>query len=220
MTVDAEKLAAFKQLLEQTANAPLAGKIDEPVDLASHVSAVSISNLKNKAEKSENILTGEKWYEQKKFFKDTVKVKSIAFYANIPPSDKKESTEKTENKKENEDDEDEDEDEDEDVEIHLPKRALLFVNPSHALDFSDVENMTCTQEMPLQKKLISSDAGQEIQTNFVKFQSVSSLSIYIGGQDTTELDEEGRTFLNRIKVKGLKIHGTNMNELKKTEQKQ
>ena len=85
-----------------------------------------------------------------------------------------------------------------------PSTIKLYVNKL-GLSFDDVEDLAPTQELTLQ------GAAGELKLNFVKFQNVSSLTVFIEGNQG---DEEA-TMLSRFHLVGVPIHTTNMNDLKK-----
>jgi len=85
-----------------------------------------------------------------------------------------------------------------------PSTIKLFVNKS-GLAFEDVEDLPPTQTLTLQ------GAADELKLNFVKYQNVSSLTVFIEGNQG---DEEATT-LSRFHLIGTPIHTTNMNDLKK-----
>ena len=94
-----------------------------------------------------------------------------------------------------------------------PKEIKLFVNKVH-MGFDDCENFDATQEI----EFSSNDFQQSTQDDnsvtadlqFVKFQRVTSLSIFVEsnfGDDAT--------MLGGIEIQGFPLLGTNMSELKK-----
>ena len=85
-----------------------------------------------------------------------------------------------------------------------PKTIKLFINRSN-LSFDDVEDMAPTQMVTM------SGTSATIPLQFVKFQNVSSLAVFI--QDN-QGDEES-TSLSRIELIGTPLSTTNMSDLKK-----
>ncbi|KAI5454221.1 hypothetical protein NCC49_004284 [Naganishia albida] len=87
-----------------------------------------------------------------------------------------------------------------------PKTIQLFINQP-TLDFSDVANLTPTQEIVLSEKDIK---GERVEVRFVKFQSVNSLSILVkdnqGDEETTRIDS--------IDVFGSVVHATSKEPVK------
>jgi len=85
-----------------------------------------------------------------------------------------------------------------------PSTIKLYVNKDN-LSFDDVEDLPATQTIEM------TGASAEIKLNFVKFQNVSTLTVFIegnqGGDDVTAL--------SRFHLIGQPIHTTNMSELKK-----
>jgi len=94
-----------------------------------------------------------------------------------------------------------------DREDEFPQDVKLFINKR--LGFGDVESEKPAQTFELEPEDVAE--GRELATNFVRFQSVTNLSVFVernhGGADTT--------IINRIQIIGCPIAGTNMNELKK-----
>jgi len=85
-----------------------------------------------------------------------------------------------------------------------PSNIKLFVNRT-GLAFEDVEDLPPTQVLTLQ------GAADELKLNYVKFQNVTTLTVFIEGNQG---DEEATT-LSRFHLVGTPIHTTNMSELKK-----
>jgi len=94
-----------------------------------------------------------------------------------------------------------------DKEDEFPRDVKLFVNKR--LGFGDVESGKPDQLLDLEPEDVAD--GKVIDLNFVRFQNVTGLSIFVernnGGADTT--------IINRIKIIGCPIQGTNMSDLKK-----
>merc|ERR1711934_698426 len=92
-------------------------------------------------------------------------------------------------------------------EDEFPRDVQIFVNTR--LGFEDVDSQKPAQVLDLDSEDVAD--GKEIPTNFVRFQNVSSISIFVernaGGADTT--------IINRIQLIGSPIAGTDMNNLKK-----
>lgn len=89
-----------------------------------------------------------------------------------------------------------------------PAKVKLFLNKPN-MDFDDAENLNETQEFELTEADLKS--GKPVETNFVKFQNVNSVTIFI----ETNQDEEEVTMLNKLQLFGCVRKGTNMSELKK-----
>jgi len=85
-----------------------------------------------------------------------------------------------------------------------PSTIKLFVNKT-SLAFDDVESMAPTQTLSFE------GTSGELKLNFVKFQNVSSLTVFIEGNQG---DEES-TALSRFHLIGMPIPTTNMSDLKK-----
>jgi len=85
-----------------------------------------------------------------------------------------------------------------------PSTIKLFVNKS-SLSFDDVEDMPPTQVLEMK------GTSDEIKLNFVKFQNVSSLTVFIDANQGLE----DSTALSRFHLVGMPIHTTNMSDLKK-----
>jgi len=92
-------------------------------------------------------------------------------------------------------------------EDEFPRDIKIFVNKR--LGFGDVDSEKPAQVYDLEPEDV--EAGKEMPTNFVRFQSVNTLTIFVernnGGADTS--------ILNRIQILGSPIMGTDMNNLKK-----
>ena len=85
-----------------------------------------------------------------------------------------------------------------------PKTVKLFVNKTN-MAFEDCEDAPATQELEF------SSEAQTLPLNFVKFQSVSSLTVFV--QDNQE--DSDSTSISRLQLIGVPLHTTNMNDLKK-----
>ncbi|GMI48067.1 hypothetical protein TrCOL_g11429 [Triparma columacea] len=90
-----------------------------------------------------------------------------------------------------------------------PKYVKVFVNrPS--MGFTDAEDVEPTEEFEFTEEEISNEKGVEKSVRFVKFQRVSSLSIFVeenfGGETTA---------IGGLRIHGVPVQGTNMDDLKK-----
>jgi len=89
-----------------------------------------------------------------------------------------------------------------------PSDLKIFVNAG-AMGFSDVESQKPAQILEISAEDVES--GKQIDTNFVRFQNVQNISIFVernhGDADTS--------VINRIQLIGSSIVGTNMSDLKK-----
>jgi len=94
-----------------------------------------------------------------------------------------------------------------DKDDEFPRDVQLFVN--QRMGFDDVDSLKPSQVLDLEPEDVAS--GKEIPTNFVRFQNVQNLTVFVernaGGADTT--------IINRIQLIGCPIAGTNMSDLKK-----
>jgi len=95
------------------------------------------------------------------------------------------------------------------LEIHAPPEAApktvkLFVNQP-SLDFDDIDSHAPVQELKI-------SAGSRMELQFVKFQNVSLLTVFVA--DNVEGEDEPSQ-LQQLQLFGIPIHSTNMNELKK-----
>lgn len=84
-----------------------------------------------------------------------------------------------------------------------PRTIKLFVNKCN-LAFDDVEDLPPTQVLTLD------GTSTEFKLNFVKFQNVCSLGVFIEDNQTNEES----TSLQRFHLIGMPIHTTNMSDLK------
>eukprot|EP01083_Nonionella_stella_P032850 89906_1 len=96
----------------------------------------------------------------------------------------------------------------EDEAFSAPKIVKLFVNSSH-IDFNDAGDLPATQDLDLMAKEIE---GNQIALNFLKFQSVDSLVIFIESNQ----DDSDVTFINHLQFLGSVIDDFNMSNLKKS----
>ena len=85
-----------------------------------------------------------------------------------------------------------------------PATVKLFINRT-TMNFDDVEDLNPTQTLTL------SSTSATLPLQLTKFQKVSSLTIFIEGNQG---DEEA-TCLNSLALVGVPVHTTNMNDLKK-----
>lgn len=90
-----------------------------------------------------------------------------------------------------------------------PATVKVFVNAPH-MDFSDAEEAPPTQTLQLKEEDLQ--AGRRVPLKFVKYQSVSSLTIFVeSNQGDTDY-----SFLSRLRFFGQTLDGFNMNDLKPT----
>jgi len=89
-----------------------------------------------------------------------------------------------------------------------PKKIRMFIDRD-SLTFDDAESTTSVQELKLDSKSLD---GREIKVDFVKFQAVPSLTLFI----TSNVGDTEVTVLNRLEFVGCPRQGTNMNNLKKS----
>ncbi|OQR95566.1 hypothetical protein THRCLA_07760 [Thraustotheca clavata] len=87
-----------------------------------------------------------------------------------------------------------------------PRKLKLFVNRTN-LGFSDVADIEPVQQIDLTQEQL--DAGKAIELRFVKFQRVTSLTLFIEENNGGEIST-----LSSLHLYGESIAGTNMNELK------
>ena len=85
-----------------------------------------------------------------------------------------------------------------------PKTVKLFINRA-ALSFDDVEDLPPTQTLTL------SGQSATLPLQFVKFQSVSTLTVFIEGNQS----DGDVTQLSHLSLIGTPLHTTNMSDLKK-----
>ncbi|CEG49646.1 Thioredoxin-like protein [Plasmopara halstedii] len=88
-----------------------------------------------------------------------------------------------------------------------PRVIKLFVNRPN-LGFSDATDVEATQTIELKKEDLVPE--NDIELRFVKFQRVTSISIFV--EENNGADE---TIISSLKFFGEPLAGTNMNELKK-----
>jgi len=89
-----------------------------------------------------------------------------------------------------------------------PSDVQIFVNTG-TMGFSDVESQKPAQLLTLEAEDVEN--GKCHETNFVRFQNVQNLSIFV---ERNHGDTE-TTVINRIQLIGCSIMGTNMSDLKK-----
>mmetsp|Transcript_18658 Transcript_18658/g.26180 ORF Transcript_18658/g.26180 Transcript_18658/m.26180 type:complete len:185 (-) Transcript_18658:364-918(-) len=89
-----------------------------------------------------------------------------------------------------------------------PKDVKLYINQPN-MDFDDAENLNEVQAFSLSEDDLKS--GKVIDTEFVKFQKVNSLTVFI---ETNQGDDE-QTVLSKLQLFGIPRQRTNMSELKK-----
>eukprot|EP00163_Fabomonas_tropica_P002910 TRINITY_DN1236_c0_g1_i1.p2 TRINITY_DN1236_c0_g1~~TRINITY_DN1236_c0_g1_i1.p2 ORF type:complete len:143 (-),score=35.44 TRINITY_DN1236_c0_g1_i1:934-1362(-) len=90
-----------------------------------------------------------------------------------------------------------------------PKTVKLYINQPN-LGFSDMEDIAPVQELELTEQQLNQE-GPAIPLKFVKFQHVTSLTIFI---ENNHNDDEVTT-VSRIQLYGQPIHGFNVAEIKK-----
>lgn len=87
-----------------------------------------------------------------------------------------------------------------------PLNMKLFINKA-PMSFDDVDSFIATEEIEIQEGELEGD----IILNYVKYQNVSNLSIFIqdnrGGEDVTEMA--------KLEIHGAPLLETNMKDLKK-----
>ncbi|KAG8466675.1 hypothetical protein KFE25_008054 [Diacronema lutheri] len=91
-----------------------------------------------------------------------------------------------------------------------PRTLKLYVNRS-SMGFDDTESFPPTQVLELSRSDFAADGSATVALNFVKFQCVQSLTLFIAdnqqGSDVTALA--------RLQFVGMPIQATNVNDLKK-----
>lgn len=85
-----------------------------------------------------------------------------------------------------------------------PKTVKIYVNKTN-MSFDDCEDFPPTQELTLAAN------ASTLNLNFVKFQSVSSLTVFV--QDNIADDEV--TSISRLELIGVPLHQTDMSKLEK-----
>ncbi|TMW69074.1 hypothetical protein Poli38472_001230 [Pythium oligandrum] len=90
-----------------------------------------------------------------------------------------------------------------------PRLVKLYTNRPN-LGFSDASDIEPTQTLEFEDPDALAGAGRDVELRFVKFQRVSSLTIFVEENHGDEV-----TALSSLKLFGERIAGTNMNELKK-----
>jgi len=89
-----------------------------------------------------------------------------------------------------------------------PKRVKLFLNRTN-IDFSEASSIPATQDFLFDDRDLT---GVEKLTQFVRFQNVHSLTIFVeSNQQNSEV-----TCLNRLSLIGTTIAGMRMSDLKKS----
>jgi len=90
-----------------------------------------------------------------------------------------------------------------------PKTVKLFINQPHTLDFDAADSMEPVQSLELTSKDL--EGPKPVQLRYVKFQNVSSLTVFIKdnqtGADLTRLD--------LLQLIGSPLSATNMSEFKR-----
>ncbi|GMH65431.1 hypothetical protein TrLO_g12716 [Triparma laevis f. longispina] len=90
-----------------------------------------------------------------------------------------------------------------------PRLVKVFVNRD-SMGFSDCEDVEPTEEFEFTESEISNPGGIEKTVRYVKFQRVSSLSIFVEENFGGDISA-----LGGLKIHGVPVQGTNMSELKK-----
>lgn len=90
-----------------------------------------------------------------------------------------------------------------------PKYVKVFVNRD-SMGFTDAEDIEPTEEFEFTEDEISSPEGIEKTVRYVKFQRVSSLSIFVEENFGGDI-----TALGGLRIHGVPVQGTNMENLKK-----
>lgn len=101
---------------------------------------------------------------------------------------------------------------DDDEEVGRPTKLKLYVNRANIVGFDEANDLPATQEIELSKDSWDAKTGTAvISTRFVKFQSVSSLTIFV------EEGEEGcdKTRIDRIRLVGEAGEKRDMGKLEK-----
>lgn len=91
------------------------------------------------------------------------------------------------------------------------KTVKVYVNKY--LGFDDIESEVPTQEFVLDAAKVRAPEGQVVSLNFVRFQKVSSLTLFIEDNH----DGSTTTVLQRLIVRGMPGETTRMQDLKKVE---
>jgi hypothetical protein len=87
-----------------------------------------------------------------------------------------------------------------------PKTVKIFANRS-GLSFDDAESANAEQEIEFTPEML----GTRVELKFVKFQSVDSVTIFVG---SNQGDEES-TAISCVKFWGCEIQGTKMDDFKR-----
>jgi len=87
-----------------------------------------------------------------------------------------------------------------------PKMVKLFANRT-GLSFEDAESANAEHELELTPETL----GTRIDLKFVKFQSVDTVTVFVGSNQ----DDEESTALSLLKFWGCEVAGTNMGEFKR-----
>ena len=90
-----------------------------------------------------------------------------------------------------------------------PKTIKLFVNQPSSVDFDQAERMEGVQKIDLTEEDI--DGNKIIPLRFVKFQNVTNLVIFVANNQ----GDEETTVLKYLKLIGIPLIATNMNEFKR-----
>ena len=92
---------------------------------------------------------------------------------------------------------------------NAPKEVKVFANARNGFDFSDAESGAATQEFDFSPESL----GQRLETKFVKFQNVESLTIFVASNQSD--GEEDETVLSRVQLWGCTLQTTKMGEFKR-----
>jgi len=90
-----------------------------------------------------------------------------------------------------------------------PKTVKLFINQPHTLDFEEAAEYIATQILEIDKKDLES--GNPVNLNFVKFQNVQNILIFI--QDNQDGSDETR--IDHLQLFGSSVSTTNMKDFKR-----
>ena len=88
-----------------------------------------------------------------------------------------------------------------------PRELRLFVNQPN-ITFTDVEDLPAVQTVELSE---AQAAGEPVVLQFVKFQNVSHLTIFV----SSNFGDAEVSAVSRVQLIGQPIHQTNMSDLKK-----
>ena len=91
-----------------------------------------------------------------------------------------------------------------------PKSIKLFTNHASTVDFDDAERLSAVQELALTPEDVAGE-GQPVALRYVKFQQVSSLTIFVADNQ----GDEEQTAITRLRVIGQPKDATNMDDFKR-----